>query len=242
MLSHCNVMSGRKYVVVDTNLGILTAAVVERLQSEGTVIQVYTDVGPVSTYRQAVDALNLPKENIDRMLFGLQINEIYGVLKAEDYLSHDSSLPHKQQNQEFKDEANEEPNSESEERNRNSDKAVRKSMRRKEALKALDILRHKDLDGLLFLTKNYDPLNILELLLELLADSRPFAVFSPYIQPLTQCYSALRKKSVFLRLSETWLRKYQVLADRTRPEMNMSSSSGYLLTGIKVSQSDHSNK
>ena len=224
MLCFCNVMSGRRYIVLDTNLGLLTAAVVERLGSEGTVIQMYTEEGPVSTYRQAVDALNLPKETIDKILFGLQVNKAYPLLFNE------SSSPTLESN----------PNSDQhleETSDENNEKQLRKAIRRKEALKALQILGDKNMDGLLYLTKGFDPLNILLLTLEFLSDSRPFAVFCPYIQPLTNCYFALRKKAVFLRISETWLRKYQVLPDRTRPEMTMSANSGYLLTGIKVNHS-----
>ena len=230
-------MSGRKYIVLDTNLGILTAAVIERLQSRGTVIQVYTDVGPVSTYRHSVEALNLPKENIDQMLLAIQINEVYTLINPNHVTDNQC---HSNQPMTF--ESNDQSNDDCEDKAQIKDKWARKSMRRKEAVKALDILKHKDMDGLLFLTKSYDPLNILELMIPLLADSRPFAVFSPYIQPLTECYSTLKKKCVFLRLSETWLRKYQVLTDRTRPEMGMSSSGGYILTGIKVKHSEQSEK
>ncbi|CAG2161485.1 unnamed protein product [Oppiella nova] len=221
MLSLCNVMSGRRYIVLDTNLGILTAAVVERLGSSGTVIQVYTDPGPVSTYRQSVDALNLPKETIANMLFGLQINEIYR-------LSQSNSLP------EMSDQSCGQQSGDKSEKTVESEKLIRRAIRHKEALKALEILAQKDMDGLLLLSKTYDPLNIVLLLLDFLADSRPFAIFSPYMEPLSHCYSELKKKAVFLRLTETWLRKYQVLSDRSRPDMSMSPSSGYLLTGIKV--------
>ena len=34
-----------------------------------------------------------------------------------------------------------------------------------------------------------------------------------------------------LRLSETWMREYQVLPNRTHPEINMSGGGGYLLYG-----------
>ena len=215
-------MSGRRYIVLDTNLGLLTAAVVERLGSEGTVIQMYTEVGPVTTYRQAVDALNRPKQTIDKILFGLQVNESYRLLNKEtDCLALDSDQNSEQQSDQKTMESN-------------NEKQYRKAIRRKEAIKALEILSDKNMDGLLYLTKTYDPLDILLLTLEFVADSRPFALFSPYIQPLTNCYFALRKKAVYLRITETWLRKYQVLPDRTRPEMTMSSNSGYLLTGIKV--------
>lgn len=40
--------------------------------------------------------------------------------------------------------------------------------------------------------------------------------------------------AVQLQLSETWMREYQVLPQRTHPLMTMSGTGGYLLTGYKV--------
>ena len=42
--------------------------------------------------------------------------------------------------------------------------------------------------------------------------------------------------AVNVNLSETWLRSYQVLPERTHPTVNMSGGGGYLLTGIMVSK------
>jgi len=232
-------MSGGKYIVLDTHLGILTAAVVERLGSEGSVIQVYTDVGPVTTYRQAVDALNLPKQTLSQILFGLQINQAFQILHNQQ--SSHSDPTGDQSNPATDNSSDPAPDNDSGKpspdlsQDTNEEKLMRKEIRRLEANKAKEILEQKNMDGLLVMVKNFDPLNIVQLLIKFLSNSRPFAVFSPNIEPLTNCYVALKKDAVFLRLSETWLRKYQVLPDRTRPEMQMSASSGYLLTGIKVS-------
>ena len=42
--------------------------------------------------------------------------------------------------------------------------------------------------------------------------------------------------AVNVNLSETWLRSYQVLPERTHPTVTMSGGGGYLLTGIIVSK------
>lgn len=39
-------------------------------------------------------------------------------------------------------------------------------------------------------------------------------------------------------LSENWLRDYQVLPQRTHPNMQMHGTSGYIFSGIKVSPGD----
>jgi len=88
----------------------------------------------------------------------------------------------------------------------------------------------------LIIASKYDPSSVLFALLPFLSLSRPFAVFCPYIQPLSICYEKLLKtgQAVNLDLSETWMREYQVLPARTHPVMRMNGASGYVLTGIKV--------
>ncbi len=51
-----------------------------------------------------------------------------------------------------------------------------------------------------------------------------------------ECNEWLRKSgdAVNIRVTETWLREYQVLPERTHPHVNMSGTGGYILTGIKV--------
>ena len=43
-----------------------------------------------------------------------------------------------------------------------------------------------------------------------------------------------KKLAINLRLSDTWMRRYQVLQGRTHPSMNMTQSGGFLLTGTKL--------
>lgn len=76
-------------------------------------------------------------------------------------------------------------------------------------------------------------------LLEFVAPSRPFAIFCTFQEPLVDCYTQLKNagNAVFLKLSESWLRGHQVLQDRTHPSINMSGGGGYVLTGIKVTDS-----
>ena len=42
------------------------------------------------------------------------------------------------------------------------------------------------------------------------------------------------KEAVALQLQESFWRKHQVLPGRTHPEMDMSGTGGYILTGIKT--------
>ncbi|XP_054272456.1 tRNA (adenine(58)-N(1))-methyltransferase non-catalytic subunit TRM6 [Macrosteles quadrilineatus] len=103
-----------------------------------------------------------------------------------------------------------------------------------EAELAVEVIQKK-VDGLVIVCKEY-PTNILNKLLTYLLPSRPFVVYSLYQEPLVALYLQLKQRHdiVYLRITETWLRPYQVLPERTHPFVTVSSSSGYLLSGVKV--------
>ena len=110
---------------------------------------------------------------------------------------------------------------------------------RQASAKSYDIIKAKDMDGLIIAAKQH-PTNILLYLMKYLAPSRPFIVFSAYKEPLMDAYFAVKEtgKAVFVTLSETWLRNHQVLPERTHPEVLMSGGGGYILSGIVVDNSD----
>jgi hypothetical protein len=56
------------------------------------------------------------------------------------------------------------------------------------------------------------------------------------MEPLFECFQELQnqKLAINLRLSDTWLREYQVLPNRTHPNMSMSQNGGFILTGVKL--------
>ena len=115
------------------------------------------------------------------------------------------------------------------------EKETRKRVKQEALQKVRDIIQKKDMDGLIIASK-YLPRSIVLELIEYVLPSRPIIVFCQYKEPLLDCYMALRDRGgvLSLRLTETWLRGYQVLPNRSHPEINMSGTGGYLLTGIKV--------
>ena len=110
---------------------------------------------------------------------------------------------------------------------------------REESTKSYNIINEKNMDGLIIAAKQH-PTSILLHLIKYLAPSRPFVVFSSYKEPLMDAYFAVKEtgKTVLVTLTETWLRNYQVLPDRTHPEVLMSGGGGYILAGIVVDNSD----
>lgn len=88
----------------------------------------------------------------------------------------------------------------------------------------------------LIVAAKYDPTTTLSILLPRLAPSGPFVVFHELLEPLLRAFDWIQKRKVAvnLRLTDAWMREYQVLPGRTHPAMTMSQSGGFLLTGVKV--------
>lgn len=91
------------------------------------------------------------------------------------------------------------------------------------------------MDGLIVCT-DIDIVTVVSALLPLLGASKPFAVFSPFSQGLMECYMDLKNRNaaLHLQLTENWVREFQILEGRTRPNMNMEDSGGFVLSGIKI--------
>ncbi|EEC02007.1 tRNA (adenine-N(1)-)-methyltransferase non-catalytic subunit TRM6, putative, partial [Ixodes scapularis] len=263
LLTWCNVRSGGRYAVFDSWLGLLTAAVLERLGREGSVVQLYPGLGPDrwvssiepllkktlnppktdsypycprpfprSSYRQAVNALNLDENFVHSTVLELPFQRALDLLRepstAEDGDGDSSMAAAADQAETTVAGSNDDTPSDGQPSGKEW----------KEQQKAADLLKTKALDGLLVASKQH-PTPVVLTLLEFLAPSRPFAVFCTYQEPLVDLYGRLKSagNAVFLKLSESWLRAHQVLPDRTHPSINMSGGGGYLLTGIKVDNS-----
>eukprot|EP01038_Epipyxis_sp_PR26KG_P010132 gene10132-13630_t len=97
-------------------------------------------------------------------------------------------------------------------------------------------------DSLIIACK-YRPLPILKQAIQLLTPSSPFVIFHEFQEPLVDCYMYLQQSGLALRLvlSDTWMREYQTLAGRTRPDMFMSTSGGFLLYGIYIGNTGNPN-
>ncbi|KAM6144366.1 tRNA (adenine(58)-N(1))-methyltransferase non-catalytic subunit TRM6 [Erethizon dorsatum] len=115
------------------------------------------------------------------------------------------------------------------------EKHRRQEEQRKRHLEAAALLSERNADGLIVASR-FHPTPLLLALLDFVAPSRPFVVYCQYKEPLLECYTKLRERGgvINLRLSETWLRDYQVLPDRSHPKLLMSGGGGYLLSGFTV--------
>ncbi|XP_057318107.1 tRNA (adenine(58)-N(1))-methyltransferase non-catalytic subunit TRM6 [Microplitis mediator] len=105
-----------------------------------------------------------------------------------------------------------------------------------ETKEVVDCLKASKADGLAIVAKEH-PLNIVNALLPFLEASKPFVIHHCYREPLQETYVALksRRDVINLRLLSNFCRGYQVLPNRTHPEITTNDLGGYLLAGYLVS-------
>ncbi|XP_014211275.1 tRNA (adenine(58)-N(1))-methyltransferase non-catalytic subunit TRM6 [Copidosoma floridanum] len=109
---------------------------------------------------------------------------------------------------------------------------LKKSRKVLEIERSVDIMSETKADSLTVVTKEH-PLNIVKGLLPFIKSSRPFVIYHGHQEPLEETYVALKNQAnvVNLRLFSNFLRSYQVLPERTHPEITTNDCGGYILTG-----------
>ena len=88
----------------------------------------------------------------------------------------------------------------------------------------------------LLIASQYDPASILTRLSPYLAGSASIVVYSQHLQIVADLQIQMRAESQYLApsVTESWLRRYQVLPGRTHPTMVTSGSGGFLLHATKM--------
>ncbi|GJJ13094.1 hypothetical protein Clacol_007344 [Clathrus columnatus] len=210
MLSHGNVHTDGRYLVVDDGAGILVTAVLERLAGKGRLIVINNTESPPTHF--VLDNMNFSKNQLK-------------VMTTMNWAYTDPNW-------------NVEYHTDDESERKNEKQKVRLE-KRKRLVEDLSQLRAEffagDWDGLL-ISSEYEPYSIIELLEPLLAGSANIVVHHPNIQVLAGVQTKLRQCPQYLspNITEIWTRRYQVLPGRFHPLMTMSGNAGYLLHTIKV--------
>ncbi|KAF0974766.1 hypothetical protein FDP41_006240 [Naegleria fowleri] len=189
LLTLGSVFPNRKVMVMETCMGLVTAAVFERIGQYGEIIRVCPD-DMIGKHVHAVTYLNIHKGVANAVIKDVSFGKLAYVRNSETNAMQD------------------------------------------EAVVSEEYL----VDCLLIATNQFDPLSVLSNLYPFLRESGTFAIYSSYRECLEQCHNKLKedKSAVLVQLTETWMREYQVLPKRTHPMMTTSSSSGYILSGIKT--------
>ncbi|KAL4630528.1 tRNA (adenine(58)-N(1))-methyltransferase non-catalytic subunit TRM6, partial [Arapaima gigas] len=260
MLTLGNIHAGSKVIVFETCAGLVLGAVMERMGGYGSVIQMYPGGGPA---RAAADCFGFP-EHFYQTLHEFPLCKVNALLggtlsldgeaknsagdhdTAEGHLASSASVQQEERDIEDGSPESMEASSvqpedkEREERDRRKEnkaqeRKVKMEEKRKKLSAAAVLLQGRNADGLVIASR-FHPCPVLLTLLKFVAPSRPFVVYCQYREPLIECYSKLREQggTINLRLSETWLRLYQVLPNRTHPVLLMSGGGGYLLSGTTI--------
>nr|XP_043905274.1 tRNA (adenine(58)-N(1))-methyltransferase non-catalytic subunit TRM6 isoform X1 [Solea senegalensis] len=129
----------------------------------------------------------------------------------------------------------EEARVEKEKKEKEKRKEAKAQEKRMKLAAAVAQLEGRNADGLIIASR-FHPSSVVMGLLKFLAPSRPFVIYSQYKEALIECFTKLKEHggTVNVRLTDTWLRHYQVLPNRTHPLLLMSGGGGYLLSGTTV--------
>ncbi|KAL0967720.1 hypothetical protein UPYG_G00256030 [Umbra pygmaea] len=268
MLTLGNIHAGSKVLVFETCAGLVLGAVMERMGGYGSVVQMYPGGGPV---RAGVESFGFPSHfhetlhdfpicHVNALLAGTLDTEAKDVNPVAGQANGDVSeapAPEKAEGKEGSPNAEEESMEtntstaspgEREERDklreiRGQEKKVKMEEKRKKLAAAAALLQGRNADGLVIASR-FHPCPVVLGLIKFLAPSRPFVVYSQYKEPLIECYTKLREQggAVGLRLTDSWIRHYQVLPNRTHPMLLMSGGGGYLLSGTTVATETHAAK
>lgn len=100
--------------------------------------------------------------------------------------------------------------------------------------KGSDMLR-ENVDALIIVAKEH-PGSIVKALLPFVKPSSPIVIFNLSREILVELYMKLKNSGQVtgLRITSNWLRQYQILPNRTHPDVCMSGNSGFLLCGFTV--------
>ncbi|CAM9271442.1 unnamed protein product, partial [Ectocarpus fasciculatus] len=237
LMAHGGAHAGAKVLVFESCVGLVLGAAAYRMGGRGTLLAAY---GGQQPHFELIDRLNMSEDDINIIKVCVTVflitvhSEEIGPAAAElldsGFKSTACATPAAQLAEGGAAECSRAMS------RRASLISYKKSGRADEELAVSRRFLRSGLNGLIIATK-YDPLPILKESLVLLYPSSPFVVFCEFMEPLVECYNYLHQNGLAIRmqLCDTWKREFQTLPGRCHPEMRMTTSGGYILSGIYVS-------
>ncbi|UZJ55971.1 hypothetical protein CBS101457_005291 [Exobasidium rhododendri] len=217
MLSLVGVAPGGRYIVVDGVGGAIAGAMLERMGGEGRLLALNDADSPPAF--DLMTQMNLPPTTID------------SVLKTIHWACTEKSWqPSLSVN-----ESDETTPAGKPANDRDKQRFRKRRAQYNDLERTRQDLWQGEFDGLI-IASPYECVSIIERLLPYLAGSSHIVVHHPYLQPLTEAHAQLRlyHSLIDVSITEPFQRKYQVLPGRMHPEMNTSSTAGYILHAIRV--------
>ncbi|CAH8451131.1 unnamed protein product [Schistosoma rodhaini] len=241
ILSYANIHAGSTVLLCETCSGLITAAVLERIgidQPKGSVIQFYhgssfpkSEISPVygNSYSEKVHPVRL-LDVLPILLYKATLDTDHNFV--ENHVDNSDSQISSKIRKIDEDISSEEI---AQIENQNAPRQSKISEYYISSFNQIFGNNRPTPDSLVIVTR-FHPVDLTLTLLQFLPIGRPFVVYTQYIQPLVDLYNILKRRGgiTHLRLTDSWFRHIQVLPERTHPEINMSCSNGYLLTGYTV--------
>lgn len=242
MLSYSNISAGCQALVFETCNGLLTGAVAERMGGYGKVISVYSGQQP--TFNEMLQKFNLSFGETHSIKW-VHSGDVFGedVVTSNDPRAVDPERVEREQlewpcplqdhTRKYLESMG--PGREQTDFIKKRCARFARKLTRHTPMEGKEWLTERECDSVIIASK-YDPTATVLGLLPYLAPSCPFVIYNEFIEPLVECFREIQKQSlaINLRLSDTWMREYQILPGRTHPNMSMSQSGGFILTGIKL--------
>ncbi|XP_050425112.1 tRNA (adenine(58)-N(1))-methyltransferase non-catalytic subunit TRM6 [Adelges cooleyi] len=219
ILCRVNLDPSGKYLLYENgSQGLLQAAFLNQLDDNGRLVHIFSSTTEQNASR-AVKSMNFSEIKLKQMTT-VHIDELLGTRVAEDVVVEEEDI------------------SNCIEKKRKSDEAytqVKKKHRPVTSTDGVDFIKSNKFDGLVVVCRE-EPTELIKVLLPYLSLSRPFVVYSVYREILVTLYAEfkMRKDIVFLRLTDNFLRCYQVLPNRTHPDVTMDDGGGCLFSGLFV--------
>ncbi len=223
IVSHSGVYAGCRALVIETCIGLVVGSLAQRMHGAGLMLALYAGQQP---HFELVDALNLSDEliNVVQPFSSAELGPAIRDIEANGF-SSSASAPVC--------EPREQPVFKAE-----SQRVIKAHNRTGRRPEDVALVRHQLRLGVnsLVIACKYNILPILKKSLEMLLPSSPFVIYCEFMEPLVECYLYLVNNNLAIRVatSDTWTREFQTLPGRVHPQMYMSTSSGYILSGIYV--------
>lgn len=242
IISYSGVCSVGNFLLYESGTnGLLPAAFLNAIGANSGGKMVHLHPGNVAQ-KQALQAMSFPQEQLDRCI---SVN-IYSVLR---HFHQSKEIVEKSEGNGKEPEESVEGDDANHKRKCNSqvddgpeakqpkleDEAPKKPQQWElDNAAAYELMKEK-FDALVIVAKEH-PQNIIKALLPFVKPSRPLVVFSTVREILTESYMDLKSAAnvTYLRITSNWMRQYQILPNRTHPDVTMSANSGYLLTGYTI--------
>lgn len=220
LLSLANIKPGGTYLVVDDMSGLLVAALLERMQGDGTIVVAHDGE---HANLDCLKYLNLSEEYIESRVKSINWLEFFEPEEAETV----------------------EPKTQEELKKLKSHHRKRYYMRKKRYdnfLQVRNLIDGSAFDALVMGTELYVP-SVISRLIPVVRGSCPIVVYDAAKESLVETTLVLQKDRSVLAptIVETRVRRYQTLPGRLHPHMTMRGGGGYLLHGLRVYPSDNVN-